>query len=142
MANDVSQNARKTCPQFKDEFFPAIESSFRYWHFQTSNLKINFRHAIELKNAKEVEHAIGKLINVWKDRQIFTPSQCKRLHEVHQQVKLSGSFPTPAVANKEHGKVCEFNKFQKNAKMSLRSLNLVSSSLKKRKRMHKMFCSV
>lgn len=113
MANDVSQNARKTCPQFKDEFFPAIESSFR--------------HAIELKNAKEVEHAIGKLINVWKDRQIFTPSQCKRLHEVHQQVKLSGSFPTPAVANKEHGKVAQPSQFvveeaKKNAQDVLLSL--------------------
>ncbi|EFP09387.1 CRE-CIDS-1 protein [Caenorhabditis remanei] len=60
------------------------------------------RHCCEIKASKEVEIAIGKLIAIWKDRQIFSSSQCKRLQEVHQQMKLSKSFPSPA--SKDNGK--------------------------------------
>uniref|UniRef100_A0A1I7V4U7 CID domain-containing protein n=1 Tax=Caenorhabditis tropicalis TaxID=1561998 RepID=A0A1I7V4U7_9PELO len=111
VANDVAQNARKSCPQFKDDFFPAIESAFR--------------HAVELKATKELESAVGKLIHVWKERQIFTPSQCKRLHEVHSQMKLSASFPSPA--SKDNGKNSQPGQFvveeaKKNAQDVLVSL--------------------
>ncbi|PIC38352.1 hypothetical protein B9Z55_010391 [Caenorhabditis nigoni] len=112
VANDVAQNARKACPQFKDDFFPAIESAFR--------------HCCELK-AKEVENAIGKLIHVWKERQIYSQSQCKRLQEAHQQMKLSGSFPSPAGKNNGKLKNSQPNQFiveeaKKNAQDVLVSL--------------------
>lgn len=110
VANDVIQNARKACPQFKDDFFAAIESSFR--------------HSSETAS-KEVEGAVGKLIHIWKDRQIFTPSQIKRLQEVHSQMKLSGSFPSPA--SKDNGNNTQPTQFiveeaKKNAQDVLLSL--------------------
>uniref|UniRef100_A0A8R1DF44 CID domain-containing protein n=2 Tax=Caenorhabditis japonica TaxID=281687 RepID=A0A8R1DF44_CAEJA len=111
VANDVAQNARKTCPQFKDDFFPAIEGAFK--------------HACELKGAKDLESAMGKLIHVWKERQIYSPSQVKRLLEVHHQMKMSGSFPSPA--SKEQGKDSQPSQFvseeaKKNAQDVLLSL--------------------
>ncbi|EGT53251.1 CBN-CIDS-1 protein [Caenorhabditis brenneri] len=110
VANDVAQNARKSCPQFKDDFLPAIESAFR--------------HSLETAS-KEVESAVGKLINIWKERQIYTPSQCKRLQEVHNQMKLSGSFPSPA--SKDNGNNAQPGQFiveeaKKNAQDVLISL--------------------
>ncbi|CAB3402279.1 unnamed protein product [Caenorhabditis bovis] len=80
LANDIAQNTRKWCPQYKTDFFPAIENAFK--------------HASRLKST-ELEKALTKLAHIWKDREIYSASQLKKLSDILSQKKMSASFPTP-----------------------------------------------
>ncbi|CAD6188270.1 unnamed protein product [Caenorhabditis auriculariae] len=80
LANDVVQNCRKVCPELKDHFFPVLESVIKH----------------SARNPPpEIERVLPKLVKVWREREVFSQSQLRRLDDALLQGKSSAAYPTP-----------------------------------------------
>ncbi|MFH4973922.1 hypothetical protein AB6A40_000631 [Gnathostoma spinigerum] len=64
LANDVIQNSRKQCPDFMTLFFTVLEPAFRH---------------ISIHADSQVVVALKKIVNVFKDRQIYSTPKIERL---------------------------------------------------------------
>ncbi|CAI5446727.1 unnamed protein product [Caenorhabditis angaria] len=117
LANDVIQNSRKQYPKYKEDFF--------------LNLEHAFRHASKLKEPS-VNKALGKLIKVWKEREIYNHKQIRGLEDSINQKRLAEtSFPTPAgqdpVRNPNIIRQYHPEEVKKNAQDVLKSLVLLQN---------------
>ncbi|PAV80559.1 hypothetical protein WR25_11403 [Diploscapter pachys] len=66
LANDVVQNCRKRYPNIRDSFGQSIESAMR--------------HAFRIPGP-ELQRCMERLINIWKEREVFPPNILKRFEE-------------------------------------------------------------
>lgn len=76
VANDVIQNSRKKNPEMTAKFFSVLEPAFR--------------HAAKI-SGPELDKAMIKTLNVWRDRQIYNEEQLAILDAVVKRKKSSGS---------------------------------------------------
>lgn len=76
IANDVIQNSRKKTPEMAVKFFSVLEPAFR--------------HAAKI-SGPELDKAMIKTLNVWRDRQIYSEDQLAILDAVVKRRKASSS---------------------------------------------------
>ncbi|KAE9419654.1 hypothetical protein Angca_009807 [Angiostrongylus cantonensis] len=76
IANDVIQNSRKKNPEMMAKFFTVLEPAFR--------------HAAKI-SGPELDKAMIKTLNVWRDRQIYNEDQLAILDAVVKRRKSTGS---------------------------------------------------
>ncbi|CAJ0598578.1 unnamed protein product [Cylicocyclus nassatus] len=76
VANDVIQNSRKKNPEFMTKFYGVLEPAFR--------------HAAKI-SGPELDKAMIKTLNVWRDRQIYNEEQLAPLDAVIKRRKSSSN---------------------------------------------------
>ncbi|EYC40906.1 hypothetical protein Y032_0590g386 [Ancylostoma ceylanicum] len=79
VANDVIQNSRKKNPEIMGKFYTVLEPAFR--------------HAAKI-SGPELDKAMIKTLNVWRDRQIYSEEQLTALDAVVKRRKSSGNSAT------------------------------------------------